>query len=117
MIPSVPFSLLSGLALGLLFAWAARSQFRDGRAPWGREMHAVASYQILIRWPLLAYFFLAHREWSLLYTVPAAHLWAALLLVLLPLDAAALAGGYVGGWALLRRRGCGILHRGCLYVR
>lgn len=109
MLPTVPFSLLCGLLLGLLFAWAARNQFRDGRLPWGRELRAVVSYQVLIRWPLVTYFFVLHREWSFLDTVSASRLPLSLLLVILPLDAAALLIGYVGGWALLKRRGAGAL--------
>ena len=105
MIPTVPFSFLAGLLLGLLFAWSARNQFRDGRQPWGRELRAVVSYQVIIRWPLVTYFFIAHRQWTLMSSAPAAPAPVALLLLILPLDAAALIGGYAGGWWLLRRRG------------
>ena len=109
MIPSIPLALLTGLFTGLLFAWAARGPFHDGRTPWGDEVRAVASFGLLIRWPLLVYFFLWHREWSFLYLVPREHLPSALLLLVLPLDAAALGGGYLSGWSLLRRRQRGTL--------
>lgn len=104
MLPTIPLTLLAGLLVGLVFAWAARGPFHDGRNPWGDEVRAVASYELVIRWPLLVYYFLAHREWSLMYLVRADHLPGWLLVLLLPLDAAALLGGYLAGWSLLRRR-------------
>ncbi len=91
--------------LGLCFAVAAGSQFREGRSPWGRELLAVASFAAIVLWPTASYLYLVHADWSWMYWVDPATLPRGMLVLVLLAWAVAVVGGYLGGWALIRRKG------------
>jgi hypothetical protein len=101
-IATVPFDLMFSVLVGLVFAGCARVQFGGGVAPWGRELAAVLLFEGIVIWPVALYFYFVFPDWSWMYLVDPRHLpWGTAALVLLAY-AAALLGGYVGGWALLR---------------
>jgi hypothetical protein len=101
---TVPFDLIFGLFVGLLFALAARAQFQNGVSPWGRELMAVLSFVGIILWPVAIYFYVAHADWSWMYFVDSKRLpWVLAPLVLLGSLVTTL-GGYLVGWVLLRGR-------------
>ena len=104
MIPIVPFDLILSVSIGLVFAACARVQFSGGASPWGRELAAVLSFETIIFWPVVLYFILVHPAWSWMYLVDPAKLPVGVSLLVLVADIAALVGGYLGGWALLRAR-------------
>jgi hypothetical protein len=93
------------VVLGLAFASAAVNQFREGRSPWGRELLAVLSFEAIVLWPVAIYLYLVHPDWSWMYWVDPASLPRGLLGLVLAAWLVALLGGYLGGWALIRRRG------------
>ena len=104
MIPTVPFDLILSVSIGLVFAACARVQFSSGGSPWGRELMAVLSFEAIIFWPVALYFILVHPAWSWMYLVDPSRLPAGVALLVLVADVAALLGGYLAGWALLRAR-------------
>lgn len=104
MIPTVPFDLIFGLLVGLVFAACARQQFSGGAAPWGRELWAVLSFQAIILWPVALYFYLVFPDWSWMYLVDPRRLPVGVSLLVLLGYAATLLGGYLAGWAILRAR-------------
>ena len=104
MIPTVPFDLIFSVSIGLIFAACARVQFLGGGTPWGRELAAVLSFETIIFWPVALYFLLVHPAWSWMYLVDPARLPRGVSVLVLVADVAALLGGYLLGWALLRTR-------------
>lgn len=91
--------------MGLAFAYAARRQFREGRSPWGPELRMVLSYELLIVWPIALYLYWVHGDWDLLYRYDPGALPRGTAPALLLLLTVALLAGYLGGRALVRRRG------------
>ena len=104
MIPTVPFDLILSVSIGLVFAACARVQFGSGGSPWGRELAAVLSFEAIIFWPVALYFIMVHPAWAWMYLVDPARLPFGVSLLVLIADVAALLGGYLLGWALLRAR-------------
>jgi hypothetical protein len=100
----IPLELSLALLLGTIFAAAARSQFKAGQSPWGRELYAVLLFEGIIAWPVAIYFLLVHPDWSWLYLVDPNRLsWAISALVLVA-HAVLLVGGYLAGYALVHGR-------------
>jgi hypothetical protein len=103
-IPTVPFELILSVSIGLVFAACARVQFLNGGSPWGRELTAVLSFEAIIFWPVALYFITVHPAWSWMYLVDPSRLPFGVSFLVLVADVAALLGGYLGGWVLLRAR-------------
>jgi hypothetical protein len=103
-IPTVPFDLILSVSIGLAFAACARVQFSSGGSPWGRELAAVLSFEAIIFWPVALYFILVHPAWSWMYLVDPSRLPFGVSVLVLLADVAALLGGYLLGWVLLRQR-------------
>jgi hypothetical protein len=90
--------------VGLLFAWCARQQFTGGVAPWGRELMAVLSFEAIILWPIAIYYYAVFPDWSWMYFVDPRRLPTGAGVLVLLGNAAALLGGWLGGWWLLHER-------------
>jgi hypothetical protein len=103
-IPTVPFDLILSVSIGLVFAVSARVLFASGESPWGRELAAVLSFEAIIFWPVALYFILVHPAWAWMYLVDPSRLPFGVSLLVLVADVAALLGGYLLGWLLLRQR-------------
>ena len=92
------------MLIGLVLALAAFSQFENGRSPFGRTVWVPLLYQILVVTPALLYFGFVHPDWTWLYLVDPRRLPAGITILFVLATAAALLGGYLGGWVLLRAR-------------
>jgi hypothetical protein len=103
-IPTVPFDLILSVSIGLVFAASARVQFSGGGSPWGRELAAIMSFEAIIFWPVALYFILVHPAWAWMYLVDPSRLPFGVSVLVLVADVAALLGGYLLGWMLLRSR-------------
>ena len=103
MIPTVPFDLILSVSIGLVFAVCARVQFSSGESPWGRELAAVLSFEAIIFWPVALYFIMVHPAWAWMYLVDPSRLPFGVSVLVLVADVAALLGGYLLGWLLLRQ--------------
>jgi hypothetical protein len=100
--PTVPLLIPLHLLVGLLFAAAAGDSFREGHSPFGRQLLAVLSFQLIVGWPLAAYFAVVHADWSWMYLADPATLPRFALPLALGFDLLALLSGWFGGWLLLR---------------
>jgi hypothetical protein len=101
-VATVPFDLIFGFLVGLVFAGCARAQFSGGAMPWGRELVAVLLYEGIIVWPVALYFYFVFPDWSWMYFVDAQRLPRTVSLLVLLGYLVALMAGYFIGWALLR---------------
>jgi hypothetical protein len=70
----------------------------------------VLSFEAIIGWPAAIYFYLVHADWSWMYRVDPASLPRGVLPLVLAAELVAMLAGYLGGWALVRRRGERALH-------
>jgi hypothetical protein len=95
---------LLAVCLGQAFAACARPELRESAPPWGRELGAVLSFELLARWPVMIYLAAVHPAWSWAYATDPAELPASVTVLVLLADVALLLGGYGVGWTLLRRR-------------
>ncbi len=107
--PIIPIDLILSAWLGLLFAGCARLQFRDGAPPWGRELLAVGSFELMAMWPAAIYFYVVHPAWSWMYLVDPARFGTGFLILVLAALLATLLAGYGTGWWLIRNKREGIL--------
>lgn len=89
---------------GLVFASCARPELRESASPWGRELYAVASFELLARWPVAIYLLAVHGAWTWAYLTDPAPLSASAAVLALVADLACLIAGYGVGWTLLKRR-------------
>jgi hypothetical protein len=103
-IPTVPFDLVFSVFIGLVFAACARVQFANAGTPWGRELMAVLSFEVIIIWPVALYFYIVHPAWSWMYFVDPERLPMGVSLLVMLAYVATLLGGYLAGWALVRAR-------------
>jgi hypothetical protein len=62
----------------------------------------VLSFEAIIFWPVTLYFILVHPAWAWMYLVDPRRLPVGMSALVLVADVAALVGGYLAGWALLR---------------
>jgi hypothetical protein len=88
----------------LALALAAFSQFENGRSPFGRTLWVPLLYQVLLVTPALLYFGFVFPDWTWLYLVDPHRLPVGITILSVFATAAALLGGYLVGWVLLRAR-------------
>jgi hypothetical protein len=98
----IPFALLFSVLGGMGFALCARRQFSRGAQPWGRELVAVLSYELLLGWPVCLYFSWVFPDWSWLYFVDPHRLPVGTSLLVVLAAGSMLVGGFLIGWALLK---------------
>lgn len=98
----VPLFIVASAIVGLAFALAAWAQLENGRSPLGPTLWVPVLYQILLVTPAVLYLSLVHPAWSWLYLADPARLPLGTTAIAVLATAAAMIGGYLAGWGLLR---------------
>jgi hypothetical protein len=99
-----PLQIALGFVVGLAFALASYSQFEHGRSPFGRTLWVPVLFQGVVVVPALLYLGFVFPDWMWLYLVDPRRLPVGITILFVLVATAAVLGGYLGGWALLRVR-------------
>jgi ABC-type multidrug transport system permease subunit len=100
----IPLQIVACLLVGLSLALAAHRKASQGRSPFGREGWVPILYQVVLVLPVVAYLGAVHPAWSWLYLVDPQRLPFGTLVLALVGASAAMAAGYLSGWALVKAR-------------
>ncbi len=92
----LPLAPLIGLALGVAFAWIARTELSraDARLLETRGLRIVIGFAALVFAPVAAYFALFHGDWAYLYLVAWRRVPSAVDLALVGAAGASVVGGF-----------------------
>jgi hypothetical protein len=92
----LPLAPLIGLALGVAFAWFARTELSraDARLLETRGLRIVIGFAALVFAPVAAYFALFHGDWAYLYLVAWRRVPSAVDLALVAAAGASVVGGF-----------------------
>jgi hypothetical protein len=103
-IPTIPLDLLFSVLAGLFLAYSARAQLRmhAGSFLGCPALRVGLAWVVVVMWPIAAYFYFVHPDWSWMYWIDPQRVPKLVSLVFLLLQAAALVGGFAAGYAFIR---------------
>ncbi|HJZ85824.1 MAG TPA: hypothetical protein VKN99_11670 [Polyangia bacterium] len=104
MISTILLGVLLNLLCGLVLAHSARALIRahQGKFVQCAALHVGLAFEALVMWPTALYFYFAHPDWTWMYWLDPRRIPRGVVVLVLIVDAAALAAGLLLGYSLIR---------------